>query len=198
MINLAFIADFGALSYLLLFVLLAISGLGISFGDEVLLLFIGYLTYKGVLLLPIAIVVAFLGIVAADNLGFHLGSRIFKWFPKLVRWFPGVLKKSCGIRRRLRDIRYVFVSRFIPNVRMVVPIAAGFYGVSWRRFFRCNVFAAAVFVPVVIALGSYAGPQINQVISFFATFAEIFFVVLAAAALYLVIRRIRSRCANAQ
>lgn len=196
--NFAFVGDFGFFSYLVIFMLLAISGLGLAFSEEALLLFIGYLSYKGILLLPLAIVVAFLGVLAADSLSFHFGRRILKMFPKILRWRPGIKSKASAIRKKLRDARYVFVSRFIPNVRMLVPIAAGMYGISWRKFFRCNVFAAALFVPILIALGLYAGPQIQWLVSVFARFAEIFFVVLGIVALFYLTKLVRSRPADAE
>ncbi|MBW3019155.1 DedA family protein, partial [Candidatus Woesearchaeota archaeon] len=188
MINLAFVADFGLFSYLIIFALLAVSGLGFSFGEEIILLLTGYLSYKGILIIPIAIVVAFLGILAADSLGFHFGRNFLRSFPRLLKW--RLLKKSS--MQKLKDARYLFASRFIPNARMLVPIAAGFYGLSWKRFFRCNVFAAALFAPGLVALGLYAGPQISWLVSFFATFSEILFVLLGVLIIFFVIRFLRS------
>jgi len=198
MYQFAFVADLGVLSYFVLFALLAVSGLGISFGEELMLLLIGYLSYQGVLLLPLAVVVAYLGVLAADSLGFHFGRRLLRSFPRLLRWRPSLMRKSSGIRQRLKDARYVFVSRFIPSARMVVPIAAGFYGISWRKFFRCNVFAAALFAPALVALGLYAGPQISRIMAFFAAFSEVMFLALAIFAVFIVVRVVRSRAADAQ
>lgn len=159
MIDFSFVANFGFLSYFLVFILLAMSGIGILLSEDLLLVFVGYLVHKGIFFFPIALLVCFLGVLAADFVGFHLGSRGFGLVKRLI-------SRKRNIRRKLREPVNIFVSRFIPSVRAVLPIAAGFYGVKWRQFFRWNIVAASVFVPLLIGVGLFAGPKINEVISY--------------------------------
>jgi len=71
-------------TYLGLFVVLMLCGLGLPIPEDVALLAGGYLVHRGVTRYPITLAVSLLGVVAGDNslffLGRHFGSGLVRYF----------------------------------------------------------------------------------------------------------------------
>ncbi len=62
-------------SYLELFAVLALCGLGLPVPEDVALLAGGFLVHRGITAYPATIAVALVGVVAGDNLLFLIGRR---------------------------------------------------------------------------------------------------------------------------
>ncbi len=139
-----------------LFFLLMLGIVGLPIPDETLLVFCGYLIYKGQLLAVPAFFCALAGSMCGITLSYHLGRRfgrdvIFRYgkyvhiTPKHVddvtRWFarfgPWLLS----------------VGYFILGVRHYTALVAGMSHLSRRRFAAYAYPGAAVWVAVFLSLG---------------------------------------------
>lgn len=101
---------------------------------------------------------AFLGAVAGDGVSFWIGRR---YGPALARWGPLARRPqllASGERAvRERGASSVFVARFLPAVRAVVPVAAGMLGMDAVRFTVANVASAAVWAAAQVLLPALGG-----------------------------------------
>lgn len=88
---------------------------------------------------------AILGAIAGDGISYWIGhrhgSRVSQVWPFRNR--PELLERGEGYFSR-HGGKSVFVARFLPGVRAVVPVAAGMAGMAAGRFYAANVSSAVV------------------------------------------------------
>lgn len=125
-------------------------------------------------------------VLLAGALGAYVGDLVMfamcRWggeqLARRLRWLrdPDRLERMV---RRLRDrqLPVLLVSRLVPGGRVPVLLAAGFIGLSWRKFVVANAPACALWAVVYAAIGVVGG----------AVFAEPWQSVLAAVVLVLVV-----------
>ena len=100
-------------------------------------------------------VLALVGAVAGDGVGYAVGRR---WGPSLRasrlgrrvgghRW-----DRALGAVHR-RGVAAVVLGRWVGVLRALVPMAAGMSGMRYRRFMAANAVGAAVWVGAVVSLG---------------------------------------------
>jgi membrane-associated protein len=99
-----------------------------------------------------------IGAVLGDGSAYWLGHR-----------HPGVLRKLWPLSRhpelvarseaffREHGGKAVFLARFLPPVRAIVPITAGVMGMPPRRFFPLNLVAIVLWAPTHVLPGVVAG-----------------------------------------
>lgn len=160
-------------TYLRLFVILTLCGLGLAIPEDVPLLIGGFLAHNGVTRYPIALIVALLGVVAGDNSLYFIGRGVGS---KLLSYF-GLKRPDAGNRLdRMRAFMdrhghlAIFYARFFPGFRALVYLSSGTLRVSASRFFFCDAAGAAISVPVVVTLGYVFGEQLDCVIRFISVF----------------------------
>lgn len=100
-------------------------------------------------------VVALVGAVAGDGVGFEVGRR---WGPSLRASRPGRRVGEHRWNRALdavhrRGFAAVVLGRWVGVLRALVPMAAGMSGMRYRRFMAANAVGAAGWVSVVVGLG---------------------------------------------
>ena len=99
-----------------------------------------------------------LGAVLGDGVAYATGRR----YPQVLRgvWplrqHPELVRRSEETFRRYGNLA-VFVARFLPPVRALVPVTAGTLGMPPRRFFPFNFVAIACWAPAHIIPGWLAG-----------------------------------------
>lgn len=151
------------LSYFALVFIPVISSLGFPFSEELVLLGAGYLASTGFIRLDLGIILVFIGVLAGDNAAYFLGRQGGKLFHWVVP--ERKLKKA----ERFADKhgpKAVFIARFIPGMRWLVPIIVGASKMKYRRFFFYNTVGAVVVVPLGMGIGYYIGMSMNQLIRF--------------------------------
>ncbi len=138
---------------------------GLFVPGEVALLIGGYLAHEGRAELGVMMVVAALGAVAGDSLGYevgrHLGSRLR----------TGRLGQRIGEHRweRAEDYleakggRAIFFGRFIGVLRALVPALAGAARMPYRRFLAWNAAGGLIWAPGMVLLGYLAGSSFRRV-----------------------------------
>lgn len=130
-------------------------------------------------------------VVLAGALGAYLGDLVMyavcRWggeqLARRLRWLRDP-QRLAHMRQRLLagEVSVLLVSRLIPGGRVPVLLAAGFIGLSWRRFVVVNLPACALWSVLYAALGVLGG----------AVFPEPWEGVVAAVVLVLLITQVVS------
>jgi membrane protein DedA with SNARE-associated domain len=149
--------------YLAIFFLVFIQEMGIPnpVPNELVLMFSGYLAYKGILYLPFVIFVS----VSADIIGtgilytlfYFLGNCILKHKP---RWFP-ISEKS--INKYTSQISQggkwtIYVCRVTPFVRGYTSIIAGLLQIKAGIFLPIALISAITWSAICVITGYFLGP----------------------------------------
>lgn len=142
-------------------VLFAESGLFFGFflpGDS-LLFTAGVLASQDMLNFPLLLLVAFLGAVLGDNVGYWFGNKVG---PKLFNREESMLFK----KQHLLDAqafyekngaKTIVLARFVPFVRTFAPIVAGVAKMHYTTFLLYNVLGGLLWAVGLSALGYYLG-----------------------------------------
>jgi len=125
---------------------------------------LGRTTLASVLLVVLA--AAILG----DNVGYAVGRNAG---PRLHRRVTNPSRRQrlarAEARLRLRGGLAVFVGRWTPFVRSVMPSLAGISGMSWPRFIGWDLLGAGSWAVGSVLAGFAAGKSYEQVVSWFGT-----------------------------
>ena len=151
------------LSYFALVFIPVISSLGFPFSEELVLLGAGYLAATGFIRWDLGILLVFIGVIAGDNCAYFLGrqgGKLFQWVVPERK-----LKKASRFANK-HGPKAVFIARFIPGMRWLVPIIVGASRMKYRKFFFYNTIGAILVVPIGMGIGYYIGMSMNQLIQF--------------------------------
>jgi membrane protein DedA with SNARE-associated domain len=167
-------------TYLGLFVILLLCGMGLPMPEDIALLAGGFLVHRGVTRYTITLAVALLGVVAGDNSLFFLGRR---FGTELVRYFglnrPGSKAQIDRIRAFMHrhGHRAIFYARFLAGLRALIYLTAGSFGVTPLRFLAYDLLGAIISVPIVVSIGYLFGGQLEVVIHYLGGFERVIWVV---------------------
>lgn len=133
--------------------------IGIVIPGETAIFAGGVLAWYGRVSLAWVVAAAIVGAIVGDSLGYWIGAR---WGGRVIH---GRLGRMLGEHRwsRARDqltrkgLLVVFVGRFPPGVRTLVPIAAGTAHMPYGRFVVGNIVGAALWGALSALLGYFAG-----------------------------------------
>ena len=173
-------------TYLGLFVVLLLCGLGMPIPEDVALLAGGYLVHRGITRYPITLVVSLVGVVAGDNSLFFLGRRFGTGW---VRYFgigrPGRQVQIERIQKFMQrhGHRAIFYARFLAGLRALIYLSAGSFGVRPAIFLVYDLLGALISVPIVVTLGYIFGKQLEMIVKYLGGFERLIVVVLVLSAL---------------
>ena len=168
-------------TYLGLFAVLLLCGLGLPMPEDIALLAGGFLVHRGVTRYPITLAVSLLGVVAGDNSLFFLGRR---FGTGLVRYFglnrPGSQAQINRIRAFMRrhGHRAIFYARFLAGLRALIYLTAGSFGVTPLRFLAYDLLGAIISVPIVVSIGYLFGAQLEVIVHYIGGFEHLLWVVV--------------------
>lgn len=167
-------------TYLGLFVVLMLCGLGLPIPEDVAMLTGGYLAHRGITHYPITMAVSLLGVVAGDNSLFFMGRRFGSG---LVRYFtlawPGRQHQIERIERFMQrhGARAIFYARFLAGLRALVYLSAGSFGVRPAVFLFYDLLGALISVPIVVTLGYVFGKQIEMIVRYIGSFERLIVII---------------------
>lgn len=157
----AFIADNPHLAYaavLLLALSESLPVIGAFVPGSAVIIALSALVPSGTLKLWPLLIAAFIGAIIGDGFAFWLGHRYHRAI--LGRWplnrQPDLVARSEAFFTRHGD-KSVFIARFTPGVRAVVPLFAGILRMPVRRFYVANILSALVWAPSHILPGVLVG-----------------------------------------
>ena len=148
--------------YPALVVLLMLGIVGLPIPDETLLVFVGYLCFKGDLSMPISIVSAVLGsacgITISYGLGQFFGSRVMTTLaPPLHIDEPRFLAAQRWVKRW--GTYALCVAYFVPGLRHLGAFAAGASGLRYPTFAVFAYAGALMWVATFITAGYLLGEE---------------------------------------
>jgi membrane protein DedA with SNARE-associated domain len=167
-------------TYLGLFVVLMLCGLGLPIPEDVALLAGGYLVHRGVTRYPITLAVSLLGVVAGDNslffLGRHFGSGLVRYFSIGRPGRTHQIERIEGFMQR-HGHRAIFYARFLAGLRALIYLSAGSFGVRPAVFLLYDLLGALISVPIVVTLGYVFGKQLEMIVRYIGGFERLILVV---------------------
>jgi len=174
-------------TYVGLFLVLVLCGLGLPVPEDLALLTGGFLVHRGITQYPTTLAISFVGVVAGDNSLFFLGRR----FGTSVLRYVGFVRPR--ILPRIERLKIfmdrhghmaIFYARFLAGVRALVYLTAGSAGVSPRRFVIYDALGAVISVPLVVSVGYFFGHQIDLAIRYLGGFDRLVLVAAAACIIF--------------
>jgi membrane protein DedA with SNARE-associated domain len=174
-------------TYVGLFLVLVLCGLGLPVPEDLALLTGGFLVHRGITQYPTTLAISFVGVVAGDNSLFFLGRR---FGTSVLRYLGFVRPRILPRIERLRIFMdrhghmAIFYARFLAGVRALVYLTAGSAGVSPRRFVIYDALGAVISVPLVVSVGYFFGHQIDLAIRYLGGFDRLVLVAAAACIIF--------------
>jgi len=155
-----YITNYGYLAILILVFLQEI-GMPNPFPNELLLVFSGYLSFKGLLFLPFVILTA----VSADFIGtnilyllfYNAGDFIIRKKPKWIPLSSGIIDRlSTKVSKGGKLTMFIF--RLTPFTRGYTSVIAGLLSVRPKIFLPVAFLSAATWASIYVMTGYFIGP----------------------------------------
>lgn len=155
------------LAAITLLVFLEEAGLPLPLPGDVAIVIAGYRAGHDVarLLLTVAVLEAatIIGASILYGLGTWGGRTLLYRFGRYLRISPERLDRT-GATLQRRGWIAVFLGRIIPGLRIVTPLAAGAFGVSYLRFLPALVAGSLTYISGLVLLGMWLGPRAIEII----------------------------------
>jgi len=146
-------------------------------------------------------------VLLALTLGSLAGSALDFWFglkaltPERLARSPRLAARSASIDRVLAAYRrfgpaFLLLNRFMPGVRALFFVAAGMAGIPLRAVLLYSAASSLAWNMMLMAAGFLIGDNIPLLESLFSTWSSALWLLLAAAALWLLARHLRRRRSN--
>jgi membrane protein DedA with SNARE-associated domain len=156
-------------AYLIVLLGVGIESLGIPVPGETALLVGVFLAAQGRLSVVVVAVVAWIGAVVGDNLGYLIGRR---WGRRLMAvrglrrvYTPERLERAEALFER-RGWLAVFTGRFVALLRIFAGPLAGMHRMPWPGFVVANATGGAIWVAVIVVVGTLIGKNLDRAITF--------------------------------
>ena len=168
-------------TYVGLFCVLVLCGLGLPIPEDVALLAGGFLVHRGITEMPATLAVSLVGVVAGDNSLFFIGRRFGTGFITYIQLgrpeSHRQIDRLKGFMARHGHMA-IFYARFLAGVRALVYLTAGSLGVRPGRFIFYDLLGAIISVPIVVSLGYLFSPEIEQVFHYLGGFEHLIWIIL--------------------
>ena len=164
--------------------------LGLIFPGEVAVILGGVLAAQGEVPLLAILAAGVLGPMTGDTVGYALGRRYgeevvkrkhHKRWTRAHRWLS---QRAAGT---------IFLGRFLPFLRSVLPTAAGAMGLRRKRFLSWDLPAAAIWGVASVLLGYFAARDFERLLRIANRFGIALGAIALAAAAWFLWRKIRER-----
>lgn len=160
-----FLTAYPHVAYLAVFLLAvseAIPVVGVLIPGSAVIVALSALTPSGILMLWPLLAAATIGAIIGDGVAFWLGRRyqreILGVWP--ISSYPDLVKRSEAFFARHGDWS-VFLARFTPGVRALIPLLAGVLGMRAARFYVVNIASALIWAPAHVIPGMLVGATIG-------------------------------------
>lgn len=154
-------------TYLGIFLVLFIAGLGVPIPEEIPVLASGVLAREGIvrwwLAMPVCIVGVLSGDVALYWVGRHWGERVLAW--RIVRYvLSPEREEALKAAYRRHGVKIVFTARHVMGLRAAAFLTAGIARVPFGSFLAVDTAASLVGVPVGFGLAFFFTDQLEEVV----------------------------------
>ena len=154
-------------TYLGIFLVLFVAGLGVPIPEEAPLLAAGVLANQEIIRWWLALIVCFVGVMAGDIVlywvGHHWGEHIMDW--RITRWVLTPEREKQMIRLYHRHgIKIIFSARFVAGFRAAAFLTAGIVRIPFWKFVLVDGVAALVGVPLGFGVAYLFADQLPAIL----------------------------------
>lgn len=177
---------FGRYGLWVIFFGVMLENAGLPIPGETVLLFAGFLAYRGEVHLGRAILTGIVAASIGDSLGYCLGRFAGTPFvEKYVRRFSFLVRQFDRAEKQFRQRGHwaVFVGRFITGLRVFAGPLAGMFRMAYLRFLFFNFTGAVIWASTVVSVGFLFGGSWESLVRRVGKFHRITLVGIGAAAL---------------
>jgi len=182
---------FARYGYFVVFFGILLENAGIPVPGETILLAGAALARFGHLHLPYVVIIAVVGAILGDNIGFYIGrrggrlllerrGRLFGLTPKRLAQFDAFFQRH--------GAKTVFIARFVTGLRVVGAILAGASHMQWGRFLFFNAAGAVAWAVTFGTVGYLLGYSWETIERWIGHLGLALLLVIAAAALVMFVR----------
>jgi membrane protein DedA with SNARE-associated domain len=155
-------------TYLGLFLILFLAGLGVPIPEELPILASGVLAHEGLVRWWLALPVCLLGVLSGDVVlywvGRHWGERVLAW--RLVRYvLTPVREEALKAAYRSHGVKVVFTARHVIGLRAAAFLTAGIARVPFGRFLAADTAGAMLGVPAGFGLAFFFTDQLEAIVA---------------------------------
>jgi membrane protein DedA with SNARE-associated domain len=172
---------------------------GVPVPGEMILIAAAVFAGSGHMNIALVILVAVLGAVIGDNIGFavgHFGGRpLVERFGRYVFLTPERLDHAEEYFNE-HGGKIVTIARFIEGLRQLNGFLAGIVGMHWAKFLAFNALGAVLWVCTWAGVGYLAGENIVEIYAAFDHYRWYVIAALAVVVAILITRRVRRRRAR--
>ncbi|MEP6787050.1 MAG: DedA family protein [Acidobacteriota bacterium] len=136
---------------------------GLPVPGETILLVAGYFSSTGEFSITLVMLIAAVGAVIGDNIGFAIGHHYGRGFILKVGRFVFLTPKRFEYMEnyfKSHGNKTIFVARFITGLRVFAALLAGASNMRWRTFLFYNVTGAILWSIVITSLGYIFGQSL--------------------------------------
>jgi membrane protein DedA with SNARE-associated domain len=170
--------------------LLVLEDFGLPVPGESVLIAAAFYAGLGQLSLVLIAIIAFLGAVIGDNIGFAIGkfggNPLVEKFGKYIFLTPKRINSAQKFFER-QGGKVIIFARFIDGLRQANGIIAGLSEMSWTRFISFNALGAALWVGTWLSIGYFGGNHISTFLRYqlYITIAAILILIAWATRFYI-------------
>lgn len=155
-------------TYLGIFLVLFLAGLGVPIPEEVPILASGVLAHEGVVrwwfTLPVCIAGVLSGDVVLYWVGHHWGERVLSW--RIMRYvLTREREEALKAAYRRHGAKVIVTARHVIGLRAAAFLTAGIAHVPFWRFLLADGAGAMVGVPVSFGLAFFFTDQLEQIVA---------------------------------
>lgn len=177
-------------SYTGIFLLSFIANTFPGIPEELFVLAIGYLGSTEPFAMKYIFPIALIGLFLSDLIIFWLSKKGSKFYQKIIYRIFGVdadkITHNKFAQKHIRKI--IFISRFVFQLRFVGPFLAGYYKVKWHTFMLYDLLALALYLVMMLFIGSYFHERISALIEGVGVVKNAILIFVALILLILIIR----------
>jgi membrane protein DedA with SNARE-associated domain len=155
-------------TYLGLFLVLFLAGLGVPIPEELPILASGVLAHEGVVRWWLTLPVCVLGVLSGDVVlywvGRHWGERVLAW--RLVRYVL-TLEREEALKAAYRrhGVKVIFTARHVMGLRAAAFLTAGIARVPFGWFLAADTAGAMLGVPVGFGIAFFFTDQLEGIVA---------------------------------
>ncbi len=143
-------------SYIAIFLFALGAGYVVPVPEEIILLITGYMASNYIIHLTPAIFIVIIAFIIGDNILYRLTLKNNKHVTKLINEVLSIkfiTKHKPWLEKHINTT--IFFTRFVPFLRFVGPVFAGYTKTKERTFMIFNTLAIAIYAPFVIWVGYF-------------------------------------------
>ncbi len=153
-------------SYIGIFFVALFAGYLIPIPEEVVLLIVGYMASEGIIHLTPVIFVVIIAFIIGDNILYRLTLKNSK---KVGKFIHEVLALKIISRNKTSLEKHInltiLITRFVPFLRFVGPVFAGYVKAKEKTFMLFNTLAIVIYAPFIIWVGYFFHDHFLQIVN---------------------------------